>query len=115
MKIIQTFIDTVNDVEYSFEYIASNQSFTVDYVLNDKSRRITLQFDGKSYKVLLNETLETKDITLHINHTVIGLICKIIDKKEGVNGLKRLLTYDNMEILFKKEFNLQKKDWHHFL
>ncbi|VXB60099.1 conserved hypothetical protein [Flavobacterium sp. 9AF] len=61
------------------------------------------------------ETLETKDITLHINHTVIGLICKIIDKKEGVNGLKRLLTYDNMEILFKKEFNLQKKDWHHFL
>ena len=60
MKIIQTFIDTVNDVEYSFEYIASNQSFTVDYVLNDKRRRITLQFDGKSYKILLDETLEPK-------------------------------------------------------
>lgn len=61
------------------------------------------------------ETLETKDITLHINHTVIGLICKIIDEKEGVNGLKRLLTYNDINTLFKKEFGLDKKEWDSFL
>lgn len=61
------------------------------------------------------QTLPAKDITLHINHTVIGLICKIIDEKDGVKGLKRLLSYDDIETLFKTEFDLQKNQWDKFL
>lgn len=61
------------------------------------------------------ETLSTKDITLHINHTVVGLICKIIDEKEGPKGLQRLLQYGNMESLFQKEFGLEKHQWNEFL
>ena len=61
------------------------------------------------------ETLRTKDITLHINHTVAGLLCKIIDNKEGQKGLQRLLEYDNMTTLFQKEFGLEKHQWNEFL
>lgn len=61
------------------------------------------------------QTLQTKDITLHIDHTVIGLICKIIDEKEGVTGLKRLLEYDDVSTLFKVEFGLEQKQWDNFL
>ncbi len=61
------------------------------------------------------ESILTKDKMLHLDYTVIGLICKIIDEKEGVTGLKRLLTYSNMDELFLTEFHLQKKDWDSFL
>jgi hypothetical protein len=61
------------------------------------------------------QSLATKDIMLHIDYTVIGLICKIVDEKDGVNGLKRLLTYATLDELFLNEFHLQKKDLDHFL
>jgi hypothetical protein len=61
------------------------------------------------------ETLMTKDITLHINHTVTGLLCKLIDEKDGQKGLQRLLNYDDMTILFQKEFGLEKPQWNEFL
>lgn len=61
------------------------------------------------------QSLTTKDITLHIDYTVTGLICKIVDEREGVAGLKRLLTYANMNELFLAEFHVQKKDLDQFL
>jgi hypothetical protein len=61
------------------------------------------------------ETIKTKDITLNIYNIVIGVICKIIDEKEGVKGLKRLLKYKELNTLFKTEFNLDKKDWGSFI
>jgi hypothetical protein len=61
------------------------------------------------------QSIITKDIMLHLDYIVIGLICKIVDEREGVTGLKRLLTYSTMDKLFLTEFNLQKKDLDNFL
>lgn len=61
------------------------------------------------------ESLQTKDIMLHLDHTVIGLICKIVDEKEGVKGLQRLLEYSSIDELFLNEFHLQKNSWDGFL
>jgi hypothetical protein len=59
--------------------------------------------------------LETKDKFLHIDHTVNGLLCKIVFEKEGIAGLKRLLTYKNMDEIFEKEFHVKKEEGNNFL
>ncbi|NMH27916.1 hypothetical protein [Flavobacterium silvaticum] len=61
------------------------------------------------------DTIEPKDIMLHIDFTVLGIICKMVDEKEGVAGLKRLLGYETVDALFLKEFNLERKDWDAFV
>jgi hypothetical protein len=93
-------------------YLAGSMGQNFDSLINNMNHYL-----AKYTNTDLSEfqTLNTKDITLHINHIVIGLICKIIDEKEGVNGLKRILKYDNLFDLFRKEFSLEKKDWNNFL
>ncbi len=61
------------------------------------------------------EDLYSNDRMLHIDFTVAGLICKIIDEKEGVKGLKRLLTYEDWDALFEQEFDLDKSKWNNYL
>lgn len=92
-------------------YLGGSLDHDFDYLIN-KMNEYLIKYPNTDLSEF--ETLETKDITLHINHTVVGLICKIIDEKEGVNGLKRLLNYDNLDVLLKNEFSLEKKDWNGF-
>ena len=61
------------------------------------------------------QTLVSKDELLHIDYTVTGLMCKVMDEKEGVAGLKRLLAYSSVDELFLKEFHLQPERWDSFL
>lgn len=61
------------------------------------------------------DTVVSKDMMLHIDHTVLGMICRKVDRKEGVAGLKRLLGYPDVDRLFEKEFGLQRKDWPAFI
>ena len=61
-KVIQTFLDVVPDLEFSFDAISINQPFTFDYLTNNNiNRRITLQYNGKAFSVILDETLPKKD------------------------------------------------------
>lgn len=61
------------------------------------------------------QTLASKDNMLHIDHTVMALICKMIDEREGIAGLKRLLTYSTIDKLFMQEFFLKQMQWDGFL
>jgi len=53
------------------------------------------------------EKLQTKDPMLHIDYVVMGLLCKLIDEKDGINGLKRALQYKTLDELLLAEFNLR--------
>lgn len=61
------------------------------------------------------EKVQTKDITLHIDHTIVVLICKMVYEKDGISGLKRLLTYNDFEYLFKQEFKIERTELNQFL
>lgn len=93
-------------------YLGGSLGHNFDHLIN-KMNDYLMKYPDTNLSMF--ETLETKDITLHINHTVVGLICKIIDEKDGINGLKRLLKYKNFDLLFQNEFSIEKKDWDMFL
>jgi hypothetical protein len=93
-------------------YLAGGIGHHFDWMIHRMNEYITKYPDTDLSQF---ESILTKDKMLHIDHTVTGLICKIVDEKEGVAGLKRLLTYSTMDELFLTEFKLQKKDWNGFL
>jgi hypothetical protein len=52
------------------------------------------------------EELQTKDKYLHIDNVVAGIFCKLVDQKEGVPGLKRLLAFKSVDEMLIKEFGI---------
>ncbi|NRF40696.1 hypothetical protein [Pedobacter foliorum] len=44
-----------------------------------------------------------------------GMICKLVYEKDGINGLKRLMTYKSYQELFEKEFNVSTEQLNAFL
>ena len=61
------------------------------------------------------ESLTTNDRMLHIDYVVKGLLCKMIDERDGVEGLKRALNYSSVDELLLKEFGTTQKDLDPFL
>lgn len=59
--------------------------------------------------------LQARDKTLHIDYAVTGLLCKMIDEKHGVSGLKRALAYKTVDEVLQKEFGVDKGGWDRFL
>jgi len=53
------------------------------------------------------ENLQSKDPMLHIDFVVKGLLCKLIDQRDGITGLKRALKYKTLDELLLTEFNLR--------
>jgi hypothetical protein len=93
-------------------YLGGSVGYSFDQMINQMNAYLAKYPDTDLSEF---QKLETKDRTLHIDYVVIGLICKIVDEKEGVSGLKRILMYKDMTDLFKQEFGLEKKDWNSFL
>ncbi|RYD57657.1 MAG: hypothetical protein EOP56_07730 [Sphingobacteriales bacterium] len=83
-----------------------------DWIINRMARYLTAYPDTDLTNYV---ELRSKDKMLHISHTVNGLLLKMIDKKDGVAGLKRALTYATTDELLKKEFGLEPKDLNEFL
>lgn len=52
------------------------------------------------------ETLRSEDPMLHIDHVTKGLLCKMLDEKDGVAGQKRALQYKTVEALLQQEFGV---------
>jgi hypothetical protein len=52
------------------------------------------------------DTLLTKDPMLHIDYVTEGLLCKMMDDKDGIAGLKRALQYKTVSELLQKEFGV---------
>jgi len=50
------------------------------------------------------ESLVSKAPMLHIDYVAKGLLCKMMDKKDGIAGLKRAMQYKTVEELLEKEF-----------
>jgi hypothetical protein len=48
--------------------------------------------------------LQSEDPMLHIDYVTKGLLCKMMDEKDGIAGLKRALQYKTVEALLQKEF-----------
>jgi len=44
-----------------------------------------------------------------------GLICSLIFKTKGIAGLKRLMTYNNLQDIFEKELNVKSGNWNVYL
>lgn len=61
------------------------------------------------------ETLTTNDRMLHIDYVVKGLLCKMIDERDGTPGLKRALQYASANDLLKKEFGVESGSVDRFL
>ena len=61
------------------------------------------------------EKLLSKDPMLHIDYVTKGLLCKMMDEKDGVAGLKRALQYKTVDELLWKEFAVDTKTIDSFL
>jgi hypothetical protein len=61
------------------------------------------------------EELQSEDPMLHIDHVTKGLLCKMIDEKDGIAGLKRALQYSTVEELLQKEFAVSATETDTFL
>jgi hypothetical protein len=61
------------------------------------------------------ETLTTHDKMLHIDYVVKGLLCKLIDEKDGTPGLKRALAYSTVDALLQQEFGITPRELNAFL
>jgi len=61
------------------------------------------------------DKLISKDRLLHIDHAINAMLCKRVYEKEGVKGLKRLLSYPDLESLYLKEYKLSKNERNEFL
>lgn len=61
------------------------------------------------------ETLRSEDPMLHIDYVTKGLLCKMIDEKNGIAGLKRALQYKTVEELLQKEFGIDAANTDTFL
>lgn len=49
------------------------------------------------------------------NNTIEGLLCWLAYKKDGLVGLKRIMSYTSLEEVFQKEFNVAPGGWNAFL
>lgn len=61
------------------------------------------------------DTLITKDPMLHIDYVSEGLLCKMMEEKDGIAGLKRALQYKTVDELLQKEFDVDKRNTDAFL
>ncbi len=61
------------------------------------------------------EKLLSKDPMLHIDYVTKGLLCKMMDEKDGIVGLKRALQYKTVDELLRKEFGVDTKTTDSFL
>jgi hypothetical protein len=46
---------------------------------------------------------------LHIDYVVEGLLCKLMEEKDGLAGLKRALAYKSIDDLLRTEFGMTAK------
>jgi len=44
-----------------------------------------------------------------------GMICNMVYKKDGITGLKRVMTYTSYQDIFEKEFHVAKGQWNTYL
>jgi hypothetical protein len=63
----------------------------------------------------LYDSLQTRDPMLHIDHVAKGLLCKMLEEKDGIAGLKRALQYATSQELLKKEFGVTEQTTDEFL
>lgn len=49
------------------------------------------------------------------NSTIKGLLCYLAYKKTGIQGLKKILSYQNIDSAIENEFGIKKDDFNHFL
>lgn len=93
-------------------YYAGGLGHDFDWMLNRMAQYLIKypDTDLTNYNELLS-----KDLMLHIDHVVNGLLLKMIDEREGVPGLKRALAYATTDELLAKEFNLKPSDLNTFL
>jgi hypothetical protein len=61
------------------------------------------------------DTLQTKDPMLHIDQVAKGVLCKMLDEKEGIVGLKKALQYRTVQELLKSEFGVTEQTTDAFL
>jgi hypothetical protein len=61
------------------------------------------------------ESMMSEDKMLHIDYVVKGLLCKMIDEKDGIAGLKRAMGYASVDTLLQQEFGIAQKDLNTFL
>lgn len=48
------------------------------------------------------------------NTALKGLLCELIFRKKGVAGLKKIMTYNSLDDILSKEFNIEKLAWNKF-
>lgn len=46
---------------------------------------------------------------------IYGMICDLVYKRDGLEGLKRLMTYTTLQQIFEKEFQIEKGQWNDYL
>jgi hypothetical protein len=67
------------------------------------------------------DSLDKKNYFIYVDNytnpagTIRGLICALVYKKSGIEGLKRMMTYTTLEEIFNKEFGLKRGQWDKFL
>lgn len=93
-------------------YLAGGYGYSFDWMINRMNEYLR-QYPETDLTHF--EDLLVKDKMLHIDYTVNGLLCKMIDEKEGVAGLKRALAYKTVDEVFEREFGITKKDRDAFL
>ena len=47
--------------------------------------------------------------------TIMGTLCSLAHKKDGITGLKKIMEYTTMEEIFSKEFGVKRDQWNGFL
>lgn len=84
-------------------YLAGGIGKDFDWMLHRMNEYLTKypETDLSAY-----ETLQTKDPMLHIDYVTSGLLCKMLDKKYGRDGLKRALQYKTSSELLQTEFGI---------
>jgi hypothetical protein len=49
------------------------------------------------------------------NSSILGLLCETAYRKDGLKGLKRIMNYDSLDIIFEKEFGIKPEQKNDFL
>lgn len=93
-------------------YYAGGVGHDFDWIINRMNDYLQKYPDTD---LTIYSKLHSKDRMLHIDHAINGLLIKMIDERNGVNGIKKAMAYDTTDELLAKEFGLQPKDLNIFL
>ena len=72
---------------------------------------------GKNPEINLNkiDDFYYMDNFTNPNSTIKGLLCYLAFKQGGIDKLKKLLTYKDLDLAIENEFKIKKEDFNHFL